>query len=314
MKPKLLVILGTTSTGKTDLALSLAKKFNGELISADSRQLYKFLDIGTGKLPGSYESLEKGDGYWQIDNIKIWLYDVLSPDKRYNLYDYINEASQRIRDISKRGKLPIIIGGTGLYLRSLLEGVSNYGITADSGLRAELEDLDIQDIKKRISPSVLGHLNNSEINNKRRLIRLVELSLAETQKSGESFTGLAGYYDILKIGLETDRTVLKERISRRLIARINQGMIEESRDLLEKNVLSYERMEELGLEYRYLAKFIKGEIKSVEEFLNLLTVKISQYAKRQETWFKKDTDVNWFDISDNDFTQKVEKRVLDWYN
>ena len=314
MKAKLLVILGTTSTGKTDLALSLAKKFNGELISADSRQLYKFLDIGTGKLPASYESLEKGDGYWQIDNIRIWMYDVLSPDKRYNLYDYINEASQRIREVSKRGKLPIIIGGTGLYLRSLLEGVSNYGITADSGLRAELEDLDIQDIKKRISPSVLSHLNNSEINNKRRLIRLVELSLAETQKSGESFTGLAGEYDFLKVGLETDRTILRERISRRLISRINQGMIEESRDLLDKNILSYERMEELGLEYRYLAKFIKGEIKSVEKFLNLLTVKISQYAKRQETWFKKDTDVNWFDISDNDFTQKVEKRVLDWYN
>lgn len=312
MKNKLLVILGTTSTGKTDLGLDLAKKLNGELVSADSRQVYKYLDIGTGKLPANYESLEKNDNYWEIDGIKIWMYDAAEPQNRFNLYEYIKKAEAIVEDITRRGKLPILVGGTGLYIRSLLEGITNYGVAEDSDLREELEDLDTTEIKKRIDPEIVKNLNNSDINNKRRLIRLVEL--ASQTKSEEIFEGLENKYDILKIGLEINREELKEKISKRLISRINQGMIEESKDLLEKGILNYGRMEELGLEYRYLAKFIKGEIRQIEDFLNQLTIKISQYAKRQETWFKKEKNVEWYDIAESNYKAQVEKRIADWYN
>ncbi len=312
MKDKLLVILGTTSTGKTDLALDLAKKLNGEIVSADSRQVYKYLDIGTGKLPGNYQILEKDDNYWKIDGIKIWMYDVSLPDRRFNLYEYIKISRSVIEDITRRGKLPILVGGTGLYIRSLLEGITNYGISEDLDLREELEDLDLAELKKRISPEVLKNLNNSDINNKRRLIRLVELTSQTI--SEESFEGLAAKYEILKIGLVLDREELKEKISKRLISRINQGMIEESRELLDKGILNYQRMEELGLEYRYLAKFIKGEIKQIEDFLNQLTIKISQYAKRQETWFKKEKNVVWFDLTTNDWKNALVNHIEAWYN
>ena len=314
MKPKLLVILGTTSTGKTDLALELAKKQNGELVSADSRQVYTHLDIGTGKLPGSYETLEKGDGFWEIDGIKIWMYDVVNPEIRFNLYEYIKQASEKIKEIASRGKLPILVGGTGLYIRSLLGGISNFGIAENNDLRGELEELAIDEIRKRISPEVLSKLNNSDINNKRRLIRLVELSVNSEEKTEESFEGLQKDYDILKVGLATDRNIVRDKISHRLIKRINEGMVEESKDLMEKGLLNYERMEELGLEYRYLAKFLKGEIKSTEDFLKVLSTKISQFAKRQETWFKKDEGVVWFDISNPDLYKQVEMEVSDWYN
>ena len=154
MKNKLLVILGTTSTGKTDLALDLAKILNGELVSADSRQLYKYLDIGTGKLPGNYETLEKHENFWEVDGIKIWIYDAAEPQNRFNLYEYIKKAEAIIEDITRRGKLPILVGGTGLYIRSLLEGITNYGIAEDTDLREELEDLDTTEIKKRINPEI----------------------------------------------------------------------------------------------------------------------------------------------------------------
>ena len=313
MKQKLLVILGTTSTGKTDLAIKLAKKLNGELVSADSRQVYKHLDIGTGKLPGNYDTLEKGDGFWEIDSVKVWMYDVINPEIRFNLYEYLKQTSEIIKGIMNRGKLPILVGGTGLYIRSLLDGITNFGIAENSDLREELEELELGDIRKRINPETLSKLNNSDINNKRRLIRLVELSVNSEEK-GEAFEGLEKDYDVLKIGLATDRSIIKERINHRLMKRINEGMIEESKELLEKGILTYKRMEELGLEYRYLAKLIKGEIKSTEEFLNILTIKISQFAKRQETWFKKDEKVVWFDISDPDFYREVEMEVGDWYN
>ncbi len=314
MKTKLLVILGSTSTGKTDLGLQLAKKYQGEIVSADSRQVYKYLDIGTGKLPASFEELERGDSYWEIDGIKIWMYDTVNPMEKFNLYEYIKRSNEVIYEIAGRGKLPILVGGTGLYIRSLLEGISNFGIAENSDLREELEELNTAEIKKRIDSEILKDLNNSDLNNKRRLIRLVEISRGSNEMSGESFEGLEKKYDVLKIGLATDRDILRGKISHRLISRINQGMIDESKDLLEKEILSFKRMEELGLEYRYLAKFIKGEIKSIEEFLNILTIKIGQFAKRQETWFKKEKDVSWFDVSETGYQNKVVNEVTDWYN
>lgn len=315
MKPKLLVILGTTSTGKTDLAIHLAQKLGGELISADSRQVYKYLDIGTGKLPGSYKTLVKADGYWEIDGIKIKLYDVLAPNERFNLYQYILKAEQETDEITSSKKLPILVGGTGLYIRSLIEGISDFGSTEDPDLRMKLEALDTVQLKNKIQqvdPQVLKTLNDSDSNNKRRLIRLYEKLTSSGNIS--SFPGLKDKFDVLKIGLRINRDKLRDRIRKRLISRINDGMIQESKSLLEKGILTHQRMDELGLEYRYLSKFLRAEIETINELIEILTTKISQFAKRQETWFKKEKDVFWFDISETNYETRVEKEILDWYN
>lgn len=319
MKQKLLVILGSTSTGKTDLGIILAQKFNGEIISADSRQVYKYLDIGTGKLPGSVSSIKgqvsRGKEYWVVNGIKIWMYDVTEPKTRFNLYEYILRAEKVIRNITDRNKLPILVGGSGLYIRSLLKGVSDFGVSEDIKLRLNYEKLDTNEIRKRINqlnPEVLKKLNNSELNNKRRLIRIVEKLI--NQGIGKSFQGIEKDFDVLKIGLKADKKILYKRIVERVVNRMEQGMVEESKDLLKRGILSEKRMEELGLEYRYIAKYLKGEIKTVDELVEILSLKIRQFAKRQETWFKKEKNTEWFDIEDKETTEKVEYRVLNWYN
>jgi tRNA dimethylallyltransferase len=315
MKKKMLVVLGPTSTGKTDVALYLAKKINGELISADSRQVYKYLDLGTGKLPGEYSSLKKGDGFWEIDGIRVRMYDVAEPSLRYNLYRYLGDASAAAEEISSSGKTPILTGGTGLYIRSLTEGLENFGAEEDPGFRGEMEGLAIEEIKERIkkkNPAVLDKLNNSEAGNKRRLIRILEkISSGPVDRK---FKGLKEEFDILKIGLKSPMEVLTERIKKRVEKRVSEGMIEEAKRLLGDGRLDAKRMDELGLEYRYMSLFINGEIKSLKEFEEVLSIKIRQFAKRQMTWFKKETNVVWFDITDEKFLEKVELEVYNWYN
>ena len=168
---KVLVILGPTATGKTDLALILANKFNGELVSCDSRQIYRGLDIGTGKYPNSKLQITKSKGFWEIEGIRVWMYDVISPKKQYTVADYVKNADRVIRDIGKRGKLPIVVGGSGLYLKALLEGLPNLAIPIDRNLRKELEILTLEQLQmrlKKLSPERWNLLNDSDRQNKRR--------------------------------------------------------------------------------------------------------------------------------------------------
>ncbi len=315
MKRKLLVILGPTSTGKTDLGIEMAKKFSGEIISADSRQVYKYLDIGTGKEASIKYQVLRSKGFWIINGIKIWMYDILLPAEKFNLYEYVLKSQEIINNIVKNGKLPILAGGTGLYIRSLIEGISDFGTGENKNLRSEFKNLDIGEVRKRInklSPEILKKLNNSELNNKRRLIRIIEKMT--NPNTGKYYPGIQKDFDILKIGLKTGRKILRERIKIRVLSRIDQGMIKESEKLLNEGIITHKRMEELGLEYKYIGKYLRGEINTQDELIDILTLKIGQFAKRQETWFKKDSDVNWFDVTAANFGKKVEKKVSDWYN
>ncbi len=316
MKNKLLVILGPTSTGKTDLALEFAKKLGGEIISADSRQVYKYLNIGTGKLPGGDVELKKQEKFWEMDGINVNLYDVVEPKAEFNLFEYIEEVQNVLTKILKSERLPIIAGGTGLYIRSLLEGVSDFGTEENFDLRKQLEDLAAEEIAKKIlslNPAIHKKLNGSDIKNKRRLIRVFE-KLNNPDNNSKKFDGIKGDFDVLKIGLTADIKILRERIKQRLVKRMKSGMIEESEKLLANRVLSFERMEQLGLEYRYIAKYLKGEIKNEAELIEILSTKIGQYAKRQMTWFRKEKDVVWFDITDPNYTKKLDSKILNWYN
>lgn len=314
------MILGSTSTGKTDVALKLAKDFNGELVSCDSRQVYKGLDIGTGKLPTELKienfkfKIEQGKGWWKIGGVRIWMYDVIDYKKQYTVYDYVKEANKVIDGILKRGKLPIIVGGTGLYLRALTQGLSNLTIPLDLKLRKDLEKLSLlqlQEKLQKLSSSKWEKMNSSDRQNPRRLIRYIEIALLSC-----IIAPVAGLIstkaDILRIGLIAPRGILYKRIDERVISRIEQGMIDEAEKLHRKG-LSFKRMKQLGLEYGILADFLEGKISNKEELIKVLQGKIHGYARRQETWFKKEKEVNWFNITKDGWAGKLEKMIRSWY-
>ncbi|MDD5415605.1 MAG: tRNA (adenosine(37)-N6)-dimethylallyltransferase MiaA [Candidatus Daviesbacteria bacterium] len=319
-KMKLLIILGPTSTGKTDLALKLAKKFNGEVIACDSRQVYVGLDIGTGKLPGGKWKMEngkwkKGKGFWEINGIKIWMYDVIDPKRQYTVYDFVKDANQVIDGIIARGKLPIIVGGTGLYLKAVLSGLPNLAIPVNRKLRKELEKLSLKKLQEKlqkISPKKWGRMNNSDRQNPRRLIRAVEIASTDFTSEESLRATIRGDFNTLKIGLTAPRQVLYQRIDERVVSRIYQGMIEEVKQLYESG-LSFKRMRQLGLEYGILANYLEGKITNEEELVKILQGEIHGFARRQITWFKKEKNVLWFDIMDQNFPGEVEKIVNRWY-
>lgn len=322
---KILVILGPTSTGKTDLTLSLAKRFHGELVACDSRQVYRGLDIGTGKLPSRKWEVgggrwKRGKGFWEIDGVKVWMYDVVDPKRQYTVFDYVKEANKIIDGILKRGKLPIIVGGTGLYLKALLEGLSNLTIPLDLKLRKKLEKLSLDELQKmlqQVSPKRWGKMNDSDKQNPRRLIRAIEmanshrLTTPDLEMTKEESIGYRN--DALKIGLTAPREILYQRIDERVVSRINQGMIDEAKKLHESG-LSFKRMRQLGLEYGVLASFLQGAVKTRNEFIKIMQGKIHGFARRQITWFKREKEVFWLDISNKNYAHKVENLVAKWYD
>ncbi len=331
----ILVILGPTATGKTDLALKLAKRFDGELVACDSRQVYKGLDIGTGKLPGiisKHGGNVKGNGYWVVDGVKIWMYDLVDPKKQYSVADYVKDARRAIQKIIKRGKLPIIVGGTGLYLKAILYGLSNLVIPVDKKLRKRLEKLSLDKLQRKLRELSLGKwqkMNSSDRKNPRRLVRAIELALSNhkgdpsTRPSINS--GLAqddklrlkivrSLSNTLKIGLTAPRQLLYKRVDDRVVDRI--GMIEEAKKLY-KGGLSLKRMRQLGLEYGVLADYLSGEIREIwgdKGLIRKMQHKIHGYVRRQLAWFKKEKDVVWFDITKEDFVTRVENKVAKWYH
>lgn len=311
---KILVILGSTSTGKTDLALKLAKKFNGELVSCDSRQVYKKLDIGTGKLPDRKVKIEKGKRFWEMDGIKVWMYDVVNPKKQYTVYRYIKDADRIINEVIKRRNLPILVGGTGLYLKALCEGLPNLEIPLDKKLRKRLQQLSKKQLQEKLQQLAVdkwNNLNDSDKQNPRRLIRAIELITVKPSK--KRFTSnLQVKGNILKIGLVAPRENLYDRIDKRIISRVNQGMIKEA-EKLHKEGLSFQRMKQLGLEYGVMADYLQGRITSREKLTNILQGKIHAFARRQVTWFKKEKNVHWFNITLEKYSDNVEKKVTKWY-
>jgi len=322
--PKVLVILGPTATGKTDLALGLAKKFNGELVSCDSRQIYRGLDIGTGKMPSdsTYEVRRTGPrrSVWEIDGVKVWMYDVVNPKIQYTVADYAKEANKVIGEIRERGKLPIIVGGTGLYLKALLYGLSNLSIPVDRKLRKKLEKLSLKKLQEKLKTLSIKRwekMNQSDRGNPRRLVRAIELESSPRRSSfdfaQDHLRGVSFRDDVLKIGLTATREVLYKRADERVVNRIDQGMIEEAKKV-HKNGLSLNRMKQLGLEYGVLADYLEGKITDKKELVRKLQGKIHNFIRRQQTWFKNEKNTNWFNITDQHFLKNVEKLVAKWYH
>jgi len=295
-KNKILIILGQTATGKSSLAVQLAKKYNGEVISADSRQVYKGLDIGTGKITKK-----------EMKGIPHHMLDVVKPQKTFTVAQWQKQTEKIINKILSKNKLPIICGGTGFYIQSIVDGLVLPVVLPNKKLRMELETKsreELQNILNKLDPN---RFKTIDINNPVRLIRAIEI--AKELGSVPEITKKDSSYKTLQIGLKVKDQKLKNNIYKRIISRIKKGMVKEAENL-HKNGLSYRRMEELGLEYRLLSSLIQNKI-SKKEFVLKLEKEIWQYAKRQMVWFKKDKTIKWFEPKEISKIEKVINSFLD---
>ncbi len=279
---KIIVILGPTASGKTNFGVKLAKRFNGEIVSADSRQVYRGMDIGTGKDLDEYTIKSKG----KIIKIPYHLIDIVSPRTEFNLSKYKKLAMRAIDDILKREKLPIIVGGTGLYLEAIVENYELCPIKPNKILRVQLEKLNTSELLARLKAlnyKFYQRLNPSDKKNKRRLIRYIEILSYDPQFKPRK---KSSKYESLLLGITWPREILKQRIYKRLIARIEkEGMIEEV-ERLHKEGISWKRLISFGLEYKYISLYLKGELNR-EEMIEKLYRAICQFAKRQMIWFRR---------------------------
>lgn len=289
-KPKIVVIVGPTASGKSYLAVRIAKKMNGEVISADSRQVYKGLDIGTGKVTKK-----------EMGGIPHHLLDVISPKKQYSVAEFKRDANAAIADILKREKLPIICGGTGFYVDALVYDSLLPEVPPNEVLRKELEQQTTAELYELLKQKDPDRAASIDAHNPRRLVRAIEI-VEELGKVPERTYNSS--FIPLFIGIKVAPEILKERIHIRLIKRIKIGMLAEVRTLHEKG-LSWKRMEDLGLEYRYLARYLTNKI-SRFEMLAQLESEIIHYAKRQHTWFKRNKDIHWVE---HDAPEKADKLV-----
>lgn len=295
---KLLVILGPTAVGKSELAITLAKKFQGEIISADSRQVYKGLNIGSGKVPKDKDS---PSGYYS-HGILHHLLDVADPQEYFSVAQYQQLAHQAITSVQQKGKLPIVAGGTGMYISALIEGWQFPAVAPNPKLREQLEKKNISEllaILQKLDPLKASSL---DLHNKRRIIRAIEI--ANQLGRIPPLIKKPPPWDILIIGIKKERTELKKLIAQRLEKRLQEGMIEEVKQL--KHTLSSQRLEDLGLEYRWINRYLEGKV-SYSQMKKLLYQDICRFAKRQMTWFKKIKNVHWI-------SQKAEaiKLVEKW--
>lgn len=297
MRPKILIILGPTATGKSDLAVKLAKKMEGEVISADSRQVYKGLDIGTGKITKK-----------EMAGVPHHLLDVADPKKQFSVVKYVEQAEKAIDQITSKNKLPIVCGGTGFYIEALVDGIVLPDVPPDKDLRKRLAKKSSGELFNMLKKLDGNRVKNIDPKNSRRIIRAIEIATALGKVP--SIKKSPPKYDVLSIGLTLPDAELKKKIKIRLEKRLKEGMIGEA-EKLHKNGLSWKRMNELGLEYRYLALYLQKKI-SLEEMRKKLETEIWRYAKRQMTWFKRDKRIRWLKSKEEtrDFLARGSVEVL----
>ena len=286
----LIVILGPTASGKTSVAARLAYDLDSEIISADSRQVFRGMDIGTGKELDEYT----------VDGkvIPYHLIDIVEPTHEFSLFEYQRRFFEVFEKLSEKGIIPIMAGGTGLYIESVLKGYEMTEVKRDEALRRELEKVDIETLVERLKKLNPNLHNSTDLKDKSRIIRALEIALFEKEygKSREKLPEIKP----LVIGIRRERNMLKERIAERLKARLKEGLIEEVKSLHNSEV-SWERLDLFGLEYRFVGQYLQGKVNGNDMFQKLNSA-ICKFAKRQETWFRRmerqGIDIHWIDNGD----------------
>jgi tRNA dimethylallyltransferase len=296
-KTKLVVLLGTNASGKSELGIRLASHFGGEIISADSRQVYRGLDLGSGKITSQ-----------QLQRVPHHLIDVAEVTDYYSLAQYQQAAFRAIDAITEAGKLPFLVGGTGLYISAIVEGYELVDVPPNELLRAELETLPLTELVERLEKADPEAASQIDRKNSRRLIRAIEIAAAgHTHSAGRKSSPR---YHCLQLGLSWPKEILETRIETRLQDRLANGMIEEVAGLRCRGV-SDTRLEKLGLEYRYLTRYLRGELGNLDELRLQLGIAIRQFAKDQLTWFKRDRRIIWLDTT-KDYFQEACDCIRDW--
>lgn len=292
-KEKIIVILGPTASGKSDLAVELALKFNGEIISADSRQIYKNMDIGTGKITKK-----------EMKGIPHYLLDIASPKTQLSVAHFQKQAKIAIEKILANGKTPIICGGTGLYIDAVIDNQIFPNVKPNFKLRKKLEKLTTKELFAKLKKLDPNRAKNIDRNNPRRLIRALEIVMIskkpvpKIQKRRD--------YDVLKLGVKRDQKQLNELIWKRLIKRFNAKMTNEVKKLLKSGV-SFKRLYDFGLEYRWIGLYLQEKI-TKEQMIQGLYKAIKDFSKRQMTWFKRDEEIHW--IKNQKEAEKSIKKFL----
>lgn len=299
MELEAIAVVGPTASGKTRRAVSIAGNHNGEIISADSRQLYKRMTIGTGK-----DLCEYGD-------IPYHLIDIEEPGVRYNLHRYLKDFHKSFDEIKRKGRLPIICGGTGMYVENALNGIVLPEVPENPILREELSDKSLEELESILRGYKTLH-NNTDVDTTKRAIRAIEIEeyyLKHPEEAIQTKKGAATPINALVIGIDIPREERRRRISERLDARLKEGMIDEIKDLIKSGVKPDDLIY-YGLEYKFVTMHVLGLL-TFEEMRHNLEIAIHQFAKRQMTWFrgmeKRGTHINWvpWDLDDQEFESKV---------
>ena len=294
---KLVVITGTNASGKSGLGIELAKKYSAEIVSADSRQVFEGLDLGSGKVTKE-----------EMQGIPHYLIDVAKPNDFFSLADYQRLAYEAIDDVMARGVKPFLVGGTGLYINAVADGYNLNRSKPDPVVRAQVEKMPIEELIKLIEKEAPHMLLKLDLMNKRRLERAAEKIIAGDAEAKPSIPR----YETLVLGVTWPRDVLYERIRIRLDKRLKEGMIDEVISLREDGATD-EFLYKLGLEYRYILMYLRGEFADFDAFYNKLFMEIRHLAKEQMTWFRKRTDIKWIDMQ-GDAKKEATRLIDEFYN
>lgn len=287
MLPKLIVVEGTTASGKSDFGVELALHYGGEIISADSRQVFRGLDLGSGKITPE-----------ETKGVPHHLIDVCDAGSFFSMADFQKLAYEAIDDVISRGKLPFLVGGTGLYVASVCDGYVMSDRMPDLAYRAELEKLTTEELYAMLCESVPGVEVDSR--NRNRVMRLLE----KIHDGDDVVPSKEARYETLRLGVTWDRAVVRQRIDERLDRRIEMGMIEEVKGLLDAGV-SEEYMIKLGLEYKFVTQYLRGDYRTLDEMKQLLATAIKQFAKRQMIWFRRDKEIHWLDMTADPVSEAI---------
>lgn len=294
--PNTLVVLGPTAAGKTRLAVQLAHRLGGEVISADSRQVYRGLDIGSGKDLGEYEVEGRAIPYHLID--------ICGLEHEFSVFEYQQRCFDCLEDCWKRGAMPVICGGTGLYLEAVLQGYRMVAAPEDAALRAELEALGDEALRARLQALRPEQHNTTDTIDRARTIRAIEIAAYTRDNPPPPAPDIRA----LVLGVQWPREHLRRRIRERLVHRLETGLIEEVRGLLDQGVPPG-RLDLLGLEYRFVTQFLRGDIRNRNDLAQKLAAAIAQFAKRQETWFRRmerrGTPIHWVPRGDTEAAWQV---------
>ncbi|MEN8192435.1 MAG: tRNA (adenosine(37)-N6)-dimethylallyltransferase MiaA [Bacteroidota bacterium] len=300
MKQKLIVILGPTAVGKTKFGVELADRFNGEIISADSRQVYKRMDIGTGKDLSDYKIGNR--------QIPCHLIDILDPTEEFDLFKFQKSFKEVYTEITVRQRIPFLVGGTALYIHSILKNYQLTHVDFTSSRRIELQQLSIDELKTMLSTKISKLHNTTDLIEKERMIKAILISENQDSVSEE----VQNEFTFLVIGLMDNRESIKSNITDRLKYRLQNGMIEEVEALVEYGI-TFEKLDYFGLEYKFIGKYIKGEL-SYNDMYQKLNSAIHKFAKRQMTWFRKmereGIEIHWVDKNNKDNVHPLIENFL----